>query len=241
MTDHRILIVDDEVPARDRLRRLIDGLDDCRVCAEASNGHEALTKAETHGPDVVFMDVRMPGMDGIEAARELIAQATPPAIIFCTAYDDYALNAFQVEATDYLVKPVRREALASALARSARVNRVQSRQFVPEEPPAIVVRNQASVERIELARLYYAHADNKYVSLVHDRGATLCDYSLRELEKSYSSHLLRIHRHTLVNRRYLEAMTRTQSGHQAQLSDPDGTRLRVSRRHAATVRDYLEG
>ncbi|XOZ32286.1 LytR/AlgR family response regulator transcription factor [Halomonadaceae bacterium KBTZ08] len=241
MSEHRILIVDDEAPARDRLRRLIDGLDDCRVCAEATNGQEALSMAEAHGPDVVFMDVRMPEMDGIEAAQALTAQATPPAVIFCTAYDDYALDAFEVQATDYLVKPVRREALAGALTRAARVNRVQSRQFVPEEPPAIVVRNQAGVERIELDRLYYAHADNKYVSLVHDRGETLCDYSLKELENSYSSHLLRIHRHTLVNRRYLEAMTRTQAGHQAQLSDPSGTRLRVSRRHAATVRDFLEG
>ena len=97
------------------------------------------------------------------------------------------------------------------------------------------------VDRIELERLYYASADNKYVTLVHDQGETLCDYSLRDLEQAHGEQLLRIHRHSLVNRRYLKALTRTQSGHQAQLSDPSGTRLRVSRRHAATVRDYLEG
>ena len=240
MTDHRILIVDDEAPARDRLRRLLEALEGCQVCAEATNGHEALEQAESHKPDIVLMDVRMPGMDGIDAARQLTAQATPPAVIFCTAYDDYALSAFRVEATDYLVKPVRREALANALARAARVNRVQSQQLAPGETPAIVIRNQTGVERIELDRLYYASADNKYVTLAHDRGETLCDYSLRELEQAHGGHLLRIHRHTLVNRRYLEALTRTQAGHQAQLSDPAGTRLRVSRRHATSVREYLE-
>lgn len=241
MTQHRVLIVDDEAPARDRLRRLIEAMDDCHVCAEAANGREALQKAGEQGPDVVLMDVRMPGMDGIAASRELTAQATPPAVIFCTAYDDYALSAFQVEATDYLVKPVRREALASALARAARVNRLQNRQLAPEEKAAIVVRNQAGVERIELDRLFYASADNKYVTLVHDQGETLCDYSLRDLEQAHGEQLLRIHRHSLVNRHYLKALTRTQSGHQAQLSDPAGTRLRVSRRHATSVRDYLQG
>ena len=149
MMEHRILIVDDEAPARDRLRRLLEAMEDCRVCAEAGNGTEALEKAAEYDPDIVLMDVRMPGMDGVEAARELTAQATPPAVIFCTAYDDYALSAFRVEATDYLVKPVRREALANALARAARINRAQSRQFAPEDRPAIVVRNQAGVERVE--------------------------------------------------------------------------------------------
>lgn len=240
MTEHRILIVDDEAPARDRLGRLIEAIEGCHACAEAANGHEALEQAAEHKPDIVLMDVRMPGLDGIDAARQLTAQTPPPAVIFCTAYDDYALSAFRVEATDYLVKPVRREALANALAGAARVNRVQSQKLAPGEAAAVVVKNQAGVERIELDRLYYASADNKYVTLVHDRGETLCDYSLRELEQTHAEHLLRIHRHTLANRRYLEALTRTQSGHLAQLSDPAGTRLRVSRRHATTVRDYLE-
>ncbi|MGM0450289.1 MAG: LytR/AlgR family response regulator transcription factor [Pseudomonadota bacterium] len=241
MTEHRILIVDDEAPARDRLRRLLEAMEDCHVCAEAANGAEALEQAAAHKPDIVLMDVRMPGMDGIAAARELTAQSTPPAVIFCTAYDDYALSAFRVEATDYLVKPVRREALANALAGAARINRAQSQQLAPRETAVIVVRNQTGVERIELDRLYYASADNKYVTLIHDRGTTLCDYSLRELEQAHGERLLRIHRNTLVNRRYLEALTRTQSGHQAQLTDPAGTRLSVSRRHATKVRDYLEG
>ena len=240
MTEHRILIVDDEAPARDRLRRLLETVSGCRVCGEAANGADALEQAAEHKPDIVLMDVRMPGMDGMEAARELTAQSTPPAVIFCTAYDDYALSAFQVEATDYLVKPVRQQALTNALARATRINRAQSQQLEPVETEVIVIRNQAGVERIELNRLYYASADNKYVTLVHDRGETLCDYSLRELEQTYGTHLLRVHRNTLVNRRYLDALTRTQSGHLAQLSDPAGSCLRVSRRHAASVRDYLE-
>ena len=189
------------------------------------------------------MDVRMPGMDGIAAASHLSRLATPPALIFCTAYDEYALDAFRVEAADYIVKPVRADALAAALERAGRTNRLQQEALAPEagSDEAIVVRSQRGVERIDLDWLYYAMADNKYVTLIHSQGETLCDYSLKELETAHPDRLMRIHRNTLVNTAYVSALLKPgNSGHKARLSDPRQTLLDVSRRHAPTVRNWLE-
>ncbi|TDT44323.1 LytTR family two component transcriptional regulator [Halospina denitrificans] len=243
MKERRVLIVDDEAPARQRLARLVDELPGYCVCGEASNGEEALSEADRTEPDIVLMDVRMPGMDGIAAASHLSRLATPPALIFCTAYDEYALEAFRVEATDYLVKPVRTDALTAALERAARTNRLQQDALSPEtgSDEAIVVRSQRGVERIDLDRLYYAMADNKYVTLIHSQGETLCDYSLKELETAHPDRLMRIHRNTLVNTSYVSALLKPgNSGHKVRLSDPRQTLLDVSRRHATTVRNWLE-
>ena len=117
----RALIVDDEAPARERLRRLLEELGDVTVIGEAANGVEALERCASLDPDLVLLDVRMPGMDGIEAARHLGALEEPPAVIFTTAYDEYALEAFETEAVGYLLKPVRREKLARAVRHAARL------------------------------------------------------------------------------------------------------------------------
>lgn len=243
MKERRVLIVDDEAPARQRLARLVDDLPGYCVCGEASNGETALTETDNTQPDIVLMDVRMPGMDGIAAASHLSRLATPPALIFCTAYDEYALDAFRVEAADYLVKPVRRDALAQALERAGRVNRLQQETLSPETGPdeAIIVRSQRGVERIDLDWLYYAMADNKYVTLIHSQGETLCDYSLKELANTYPDRLIRIHRNTVVNSDYLSALVKPgNSGHRVRLSDPGQTLLAVSRRHAGKVRQWLD-
>ena len=243
MKERRVLIVDDEAPARQRLARLVDELHGYCVCGEASNGQAALDEADRTQPDIVLMDVRMPGMDGITAASHLSHLATPPALIFCTAYDEYALDAFRVEATDYLVKPVRTDALTAALERAARTNRLQQETLTPEagSDEAIVVRSQRGVERIDLDWLYYAMADNKYVTLIHSQGETLCDYSLKDLETAHPDRLMRIHRNTLVNTTYVSALLKPgNSGHKVRLSDPRQTLLDVSRRHATTVRAWLE-
>lgn len=243
MKERRVLIVDDEAPARQRLARLVGELPGYCVCGEASNGEAALEEADHTQPDIVLMDVRMPGMDGIAAASHLSRLATPPALIFCTAYDEYALDAFRVEATDYIVKPVRADALANALERAGRTNRLQQEALSPETgtDEAIVVRSQRGVERIDLDWLYYAMADNKYVTLIHSQGETLCDYSLKELETAHPDRLMRIHRNTLVNTNYVSALLKPgNSGHKVRLSDPRQTLLDVSRRHATAVRSWLE-
>ena len=122
----KVLVVDDEIPARARLRRMLEAMDGCLVCGEAGDGREALLQCERLQPDVLLMDIRMPGMDGLEAARHLLALEHPPAVIFTTAYGEHALAAFEAHAVDYLLKPVRQERLARALASTRRLTRVQA-------------------------------------------------------------------------------------------------------------------
>lgn len=121
----KVLICDDEALARERLARFLKDMDGYEIVGEAENGRDALTQAEATAPDIVLLDLRMPVMDGMACAERLAQLPEPPAVIFCTAYDEHALAAFQVQAVGYLLKPVRREQLTEALARATRVNRAQ--------------------------------------------------------------------------------------------------------------------
>lgn len=239
----KVLIADDEPLARERIHRLVDALPDYQVCGEAADGHEVLARVAEQSPDVVLLDIRMPGMDGMEAAEKLNALDSPPAIIFCTAYDHYAITAFEVQAVAYLLKPVRREALADALARAGRINRVQLQALQRREAEAsgqLAVKTHRGTELIDLGQVYYCEADQKYVTIHHSRGETVTDHTLKELESSFPDQLLRIHRHTLVGVRHLRSLTRNGDGHWfvnlTGLEQP----LPVSRRHASTVKDWLQ-
>ena len=238
-----VLIADDEPLARERIRRLVEALPDYRICGEAGDGHEVLTRVAEHDPDVVLLDIRMPGMDGMEAAEKLNTLDSPPAIIFCTAYDHYAINAFEVQAVAYLLKPVRREALADALARAGRVNRVQLQALRSREAEVngqLAVKTHRGTELIDLGQVFYCEADQKYVTIHHSRGETVTDHTLKELEQCFPDQLLRIHRHTLVGARYLRGLTRNGDGHWfANLRELDSS-LPVSRRHASSVREWLQ-
>ncbi len=243
MSERRILIADDEELARARLERLITQMAGYSVCATAEDGETALSEAARTHPDIVLLDIRMPGTDGMKAAEQLSQLSTPPALIFCTAYDHYALDAFRVQAAAYLVKPVRQEALQQALEKAARVNRLQQDALEKtgdaEEP--LSIRSHRGVELIDPTSLYYCMADNKYVTLIHRQGESVCDHSLKELEAAYPERLLRIHRNTLVNTDYLVALVRSGHGrHKVRLSDPNDTHLPVSRRHVSTVREWLD-
>lgn len=241
-SSRHILIADDEPLARERLRRLVEALPGYRVCGEAADGDTTLQQVAALEPDILLLDIRMPGMDGMEAAARLEQLANPPALIFCTAYDHYAIQAFDVQATAYLLKPVRREALADALARAGRVNRVQLHTLgnLNREDEQLAVRTHRGTELIDLADLLYCEADQKYVTLHHTHGETVCDFTLKELESTYPRHLLRIHRHTLVGVRFIQALKRTPDGQNlVTLRDGRGD-LPVSRRHASSVRQWLQ-
>src|SRR5215469_14887678 len=121
----KVLVVDDEPPARERLKSLLAEIADVQVVGEAVSGAEALSSTHDLAPDIVLLDVRMPGMDGLEAARHLNMLEQPPAVIFTTAYDEYAMEAFDAHAMGYLLKPVRKEQLAASLARAGRLTRAQ--------------------------------------------------------------------------------------------------------------------
>ncbi|KAA1172386.1 response regulator transcription factor [Marinobacter salinexigens] len=238
-----ILIADDEPLARDRLRRLVEALPGYRVCGEASDGNTALQRVAELEPDILLLDIRMPDMDGMEAAARLARLANPPALIFCTAYDHYAIQAFDVHAVAYLLKPVRKEALANALARAGRVNRVQLQALTSQSQQnddQIAVKTHRGTELIDLTDIVYCEADQKYVTLHHTHGDTVCDYTLKELENAYPHHLLRIHRHTLVGVRFIQALHRSPEGHSDILLRQDLGTLQVSRRHVSTVRQWLQ-
>lgn len=244
MSDTRsVLIADDEPLARERIRRLVDALPGYRVCGEAADGDSTLKQVAELEPDILLLDIRMPGMDGMEAASRLSQLTNPPALIFCTAYDHYAIQAFDVQATAYLLKPVRKEALAEALARAGRVNRVQLQALNGQSgqgPEQLAVRTHRGTELIDLREILYCEADQKYVTIHHDRGETVCDYTLKELESSYPGTLLRIHRNTLVGVRFIQGLKRTPDGHNLVLLRDGRGQLPVSRRHTSNVRQWLQ-
>lgn len=237
-----VLIADDEPLARERLQRLVAELTGYQVCGEAADGDAVLREVARLQPDIVLLDIRMPGLDGLAAAAQLTRLNNPPAVIFCTAYDKYAINAFDVQAVAYLLKPVRREALADALARAGRVNRVQLQalqQRETEDGGQLAVRTHRGTELIDLHRIHYCEADQKCVTVHHDLGETVTDYTLKELEQAWPQYLLRIHRHTLVGTRFLQGMIRDSDGQQyATLRDQLG-QLPVSRRHASQLKSWL--
>ncbi|MDX9739860.1 MAG: LytTR family DNA-binding domain-containing protein [Gammaproteobacteria bacterium] len=239
----RVLITDDEAPARERLRRLLGELPGVEFVGEAASGGEALELNQRLRPDVVLMDIRMPGIDGLEAAQHLVASPQPPAVVFTTAYGDHALAAFDAHAIDYLLKPVRRERLAQALSRASALRQARLQSLREEAGSGarthICVRHGGSLRLVPVADIVCFRADHKYVEMHHADGMALIDESLRALEAEFSATFVRIHRNTLVAKAAIVALHRTAEGgcriELHGLSD----RLEVSRRHAGEVRNLL--
>jgi two-component system response regulator AlgR len=245
----KVLIVDDEPLARERLTRLIDEIGGYQVLQPcASNGEEALLLIDSLKPDVVLLDIRMPGLDGLQVAARLCEREAPPAVIFCTAHDEFAIDAFDVCAVGYLVKPVRAEALAAALQKAQRPNRVQLAALTRPALPAgveprthISARTRKGIELIPLQQVIYFIADHKYVTLRHEHGEVLLDEPLKALEDEFGQRLVRIHRNALVLRERIERLQRTPLGHfQLYLDGLNGEPLTVSRRHVAGVRKLMQ-
>ncbi|MGD8311723.1 MAG: LytTR family DNA-binding domain-containing protein [Gammaproteobacteria bacterium] len=241
----KVLVVDDEAPARTRLGRMLQELDGYSVCGEAATGHEALAVAEHSQPDVILMDIRMPGMDGLEAAQHLQRLEQPPAIIFTTAYDDYALRAFETHAVDYLLKPVRQERLIEALRHARRLTRAQA-SLLPaaESQPAarqrICARIRGSLQLIPVDEIRYFQADQKYVTVATADSRMLIEETLKSLEDEFTEQFVRIHRNALIARRYLECLVKDEQGHtRARLQGIDRT-LEISRRHLADIRRLIK-
>ncbi len=238
-----VLIVDDEPLARARLQRLLSD-SPFHVCGEAGDGEQALRMCRQLQPDVILLDIRMPGTDGLDVAARLAESDMTPAIIFTTAYDEYALQAFRVRAQNYLLKPVRREDLFEALAKVTQLTQaqqtyLQQRQFEETLSSHLVCRSIRGVQRIPLSDILYLQAADKYVTVFHREGESLSDQTLKELEQALHPHMLRIHRNTLVNHHYLDRLQRLQDGHfEVYLKGvPQG--LSVSRRMVSDVKSFL--
>lgn len=243
----RILIVDDEALARERLRRMLEEETEHTVVGEAGNGQEALQKIETLHPEIVLLDIRMPGIDGLEVARHLVGMEHPPAVIFITAYDDYALEAFQVNAVDYLVKPVRSERLAEALKKAHKPNKVQWKELNRDEEGETKARTHISsrtrrgIILVPIQDVYFFRAEHKYVTVAHQDGSVLIEDTLKELETEFEGSFFRIHRNCLVAKHSIQALEKTAKGKSfltlKGLEEP----LEVSRRHLAGLRQLMSG
>jgi two-component system response regulator AlgR len=242
----RALIVDDEPPARERLRRLLGELEEVEVVGEAANGREALELCASLEPDVVLLDIRMPGMDGIEAARHLGALDEPPAVIFTTAHDEHAVEAFEMQAIGYLLKPVRLEKLARAMRHAARVAapqllRLAEQSQLGRRRSQVCARLGEQLRLIPVEDIYYFSADQKYVTVRHRGGRELIDEPLRALSEEFAPDFVRIHRNSLVAVRHVSALERSADGHYVVRFKDCAETLPVSRRHAAETLRLIRG
>ena len=239
----KVLIVDDEPPARERLRSLLAEIGDVEVVGEAVTGEQGVRSAVELSPDVVLLDVRMPGMDGIEAARHLNVLTEPPAIIFATAYDEYAINAFDAQAVGYLLKPIRKEKLAAALLQASRLTRPQLQKLASsgssERRAHIAARHRDGLRLIPVEEVQFFLADQKYTTVRHLKGEDLIEDSLRTLEDELGAAFVRIHRNALVSVRFLERIERNAEGQYFVHLRGCDARLQVSRRMAGELRERL--
>jgi len=240
----KILIVDDEPLARQRLRWQVEDLNCGEVVAEADNVVAAIEQAEAVIPDVVLLDVRMPGMDGLEAARHLARLDKPPLVIFTTAYDEHALAAFETQALAYLLKPVRSERLSEALQRAVMMR--AGREIVVAGSSDGLGRRRhvsamvgGSLRLMPLSTIFYFQADQGYVSAVSDNTRLLLEESLRSLEEEFSDDFARVHRNALVNLNKLEGLRKDDEGNNVVVFNGCDDRLVVSRRLLAGVRKRL--
>src|SRR6476619_1146390 len=238
----RVVIVDDEPLARARLRELLAEQPGVEVVAEAPDGHAALHACAELSPDLVLLDIVMPGIDGLETARHLAAFEPRPAVVFCTAFDAHALSAFDAQAIDYLVKPVRPERLAAALDRvrtfaAGRGQATSSR--AGQRRTHLCARMRGSLRLIPVEDVHYLQAEEKYVVVHHVRGEDLIEESLKSLEEEFGDRFVRILRNCLVARHELVELKRGPDGHVQAVLRHAPAPLEVSRRCVASLRERL--
>ncbi len=239
----RILVVDDEPPARQRLIGLVQELSPGEEIGEASSGVQALERVGADAPEVVLLDIRMPGMDGLEVARHLARLDRPPAVIFTTAYDSHALAAFEVQAVDYLLKPVRRERLAEALGRARKLSRAQVEGLGSAGGGArthVSATMHGNLLLVPVDQVRFFLADQKYVTVGSADGEVLIEESLKDLEQEFGERFLRIHRNALVAVQYVQALERDADGCCTIRLAGVTQRLAVSRRMLTVVRSRLK-
>jgi two-component system response regulator AlgR len=238
----KVLIADDEPLARERLRSLLAAHARVQVVGEAENGEQALRLCEQQQPDLVLLDIAMPGLDGLQAARHLLDFQPRPAVVFCTAYDEHALSAFDAAAIDYLMKPVRPERLSAALERASTF--VAGRTPIPplvstRARTHLCARLRGSLRLIPIEDIRFLQAEEKYVVVHHARGEDLIEEPLKALEDEFHERLVRIHRNCLVARNELVELRRSGDGQFHAVLRNVVQSLEVSRRCVASLREQL--
>lgn len=245
----RVMVVDDEALARQRLRTL---LGDCRQPAahwvgEAAHAPQAVALLAHTPVDVVLLDIHMPGADGLALAQTLSAMAHPPALVFVTAHAEHAVQAFELDAVDYLTKPVRLERLEQALTKALRRIEVRAATAVPQQVPDdhLLITERGRTERVALADVVYFKAELKYITVRTREREYLLDGSLSDLEQRHAARVVRVHRNALVARTAIQGLERSTDP-----AEPDvwwlklhgmPERLAVSRRQLPLVREAMSG
>ncbi len=240
----KVVIADDEPFARERLRSLLAVHAGVEVVAEAQDGMDALEACNLHRPDLVLLDIAMPGIDGLETARHLADFEPRPAVVFCTAYDAHALSAFEAAAIDYLMKPIRAERLSAAIDRARTYLAGRGSQAMPAAPVRrrthLCARLRGSLRLIAIDDIRYLQAEEKYVVVHHSRGQDLIEETLKSLEEEFGERFLRIHRNCLVARQELVELRRDAEGHAHAILRHVDTPLEVSRRALMHLREYIQ-
>ncbi len=243
----QVLVVDDEQLARSRLRTL---LGDCampaaNVAGEAANATQAMELLRRQAFDAVLLDIRMPGADGLALAQAMRMLPQPPAVIFVTAHAEHAVEAFELEAIDYLTKPVRLERLQVALQKVER-SAIAARGVQPDVPiDMLVIQDRGRTERVPLPEVLYFKAELKYVTVRTAARSYILDASLSDLEERYAAQFMRVHRNALVARDAVRALEKHDDPEEGEvwavrLNGIDEL-LAVSRRQLSAVREALAG
>lgn len=237
----KILLVDDEHLARERLLRLLQQIRPEATCLQADNGLTALEMVQREAPDLVLLDINMPGMDGIEVAAHLQTMDRPPAVILCTAYDQYALEALRQQVIGYLVKPVRQADLAAALTGAARINRLQLVALRGDGQGRSRISSQThrGLETMPVSDVRCFLAQQKYVTACSADRELLIPDTLKDLESEYAQSFIRVHRNALVSKTHIRRLHRDDSGNW--LVELEGVDVRpgVSRRHLTQLKEHL--
>lgn len=243
----KVLIVDDEALARSRMRTLLADCSEPRtdVVGEAGNAVQAMDMIQRTHCELVLLDVHMPGVDGITLANTLRQMAAPPSVVFVTAYPEHAVSAFEVEAVDYLTKPVRRERLQQALQKVIKLRAGTEGGGESGPPEALIIQERGRSERVALSDIIYLKAELKYITVRTAEKEHIYDGALSDLESRYSHLFVRVHRNALVSRRAVRAVEKHSDpvegeGWTVRLDGVD-ERLAVSRRQLAAVREALMG
>jgi two-component system, LytTR family, response regulator AlgR len=243
-----IAVVDDEPLARARMLALLRDMEGegiaLELVGEAENGEQALKLVQQRAIDVMFIDIRMPVMDGIECARHLLNVENAPRVVFCTAYEEHAIAAFELRAVDYLLKPVRRERLLESLKRvkaePRRTSDADLKTAAVSRRTHLSARVRGELRLIAIDEVIYLQADTKYVEVHSSKERVLIEESLVHLEEEFAEVFVRIHRNCLVARKHISGLSRSILGEVSVILKDRSERLEVSRRNAASVRKFLK-
>lgn len=229
----RILIADDEPLARARMTALLRDCEGAELVGSVGDGEAALAACVAARPDLLLLDIAMPGLDGVGVARRLAGLPDPPQLVFCTAYEEHALAAYELRAADYLLKPVRLERLREALARAAALRqRARSTE-------ALTAQAHGAPVRVPFAQILYLSADDKYVTVHRGEGEALTEQSLKAIEEAFPERFVRVHRACLIPIERLLGLQRDADGTLRALIAGCEATPEVSRRNLPAVRKLL--